>query len=96
MVQKNLDITVTTACPYFSNTGMFKGVKTGMLFPLLDEETVANRIVQGILQEEGEFTIPWSGGVITHFAKTFLPSVVQIPVIEALVGLGAMNQGVDR
>jgi len=30
------NITATTVCPFFINTGMFEGVKTGFLFPLLE------------------------------------------------------------
>jgi hypothetical protein len=32
-------------CPYYINTGMFDGVKTNFLLPILEEDYVANRVV---------------------------------------------------
>ena len=54
---QNKNIPVTTICPFFINTGMFAGVNTGMIAGLLRQETVVNRIVNAILQEEEEVVI---------------------------------------
>jgi hypothetical protein len=35
-------------CPYYINTGMFDGVKTNFLLPILEEDYVANRVVDAI------------------------------------------------
>ena len=96
MIGARRNIVITTACPYFINTGMFKGVKTSRLFPLLNQERVVNRIIYGIEQEEGEFTIPWRGGVINHVCKAILSSSQIVAVQEALVGLGSMDKVVNR
>ena len=36
MKRKYKNIVCTTICPYFINTGMFKGAKGSILFPFLD------------------------------------------------------------
>jgi all-trans-retinol dehydrogenase (NAD+) len=42
------DVHTTVVCPYYINTGMFDGVKTNFLLPILEEDYVANRIVDAI------------------------------------------------
>jgi len=49
MKHKNININVTTICPYIVNTGMFDGAKTSVLFPILDQDHVINRSVNAIL-----------------------------------------------
>ena len=60
MKHNNKNIVCTTICPYIINTGMFKGAKASMIFPFLDSEFVIKRMVNAILQQEEECTIPWS------------------------------------
>ena len=48
MVSNNRNITVTLACPYFFDSGMFKDVKHRFILPLLKMEKVADRIIYGI------------------------------------------------
>jgi len=74
------NIKCTTICPYFVNTGMFEGVRTTRLFPLLDSDFVSDRCVSAILQEEGEVSIPWDLGFIIHFIKAFVPSDGQLKI----------------
>ncbi len=42
------DLHVTTVCPSYINTGMFKGVKAPFLFPLLEPEDITNRIIEAV------------------------------------------------
>lgn len=70
------NITCTTVCPYVINTGMFEGASTSWLFPILEQEYTADRILSAILQEEGEVAIPWKVGILQHFGKAILPSDV--------------------
>jgi len=51
-LQKNINVTVV--CPYFINTGMFKGVTTKYpwLLPILEPEDMVDRIVTGIRGNE--------------------------------------------
>lgn len=41
-------VRVTTVTPYYIKTGMFRGVKTSPLLPMLEPEKVARSIVRGI------------------------------------------------
>lgn len=45
-------------CPYYINTGMFTGVKNGLL-PLLEPEYVADRIVNSIQRCDEMLIMPW-------------------------------------
>jgi all-trans-retinol dehydrogenase (NAD+) len=47
-------------CPYFTDTGMFKGVKTRfpLLLPILKPEYVARRIVNGVLKGRKQIILP--------------------------------------
>ena len=96
MYYQGKNITCTTICPYFVNTGMFEGVKTGWLYPLLETDVVVDRCMTAILQNEGEVTIPWNIGVIVHLTKAFFPSSLQIFIAWALVGLNTMDKVAGR
>lgn len=57
---KKQNIYTTLVCPFAINTGMFKGFKTTMqfLFPLLDEQYVAQIVHDGILANRKLVFIP--------------------------------------
>lgn len=59
MKQAQKNIVCTTICPMFINTGMFQGVKTSILLPLMTAEDVVRRIMIGIRQNEEIVHIPW-------------------------------------
>jgi all-trans-retinol dehydrogenase (NAD+) len=42
------DLQVTSVCPSYIDTGMFKGVKAPMLFPLLEPEAISTKIIKAI------------------------------------------------
>lgn len=46
------DLHVTTVCPSYINTGMFKGVKAPLLFPLLEPEDITDSIISAIKSNE--------------------------------------------
>jgi all-trans-retinol dehydrogenase (NAD+) len=79
-------ITCTTICPSYIDTGMFEGVKCSMLFPLLKQQVVADRIVQAIRQNEEEVNIFWLMGTLAHLCKAVLPSSVVDFLGWALLG----------
>lgn len=62
-------IPCTTICPSYINTGMFAGIQCPPLLPLLNQLTVADRIVQAILQEENVVCIPWWSGLTNHLLR---------------------------
>jgi len=54
-------IRTTVVCPYYIDTGMFKGVKTrfSWLLPILKEQKVAHRIVRAIRRNQQRVVMPW-------------------------------------
>jgi all-trans-retinol dehydrogenase (NAD+) len=86
------NITCTIICPFFINTGMFEGVATKPLFPLLDQQTTINRMVYGILQNEEEVFIPWRMAVIIHLSKCLFPAPLNDFFVNIVVGTDAMAQ----
>jgi all-trans-retinol dehydrogenase (NAD+) len=53
-------VRTTVVCPYYVDTGMFKGVKTRFpwLLPILDEEYVADQIVNAIRRNRPRVMLP--------------------------------------
>ena len=49
MKSANRNVTCTTICPMFINTGMFSGVRTSVWLPILNQEDVVRRIMTAIL-----------------------------------------------
>ena len=80
------NVTCTTVCPFFINTGMFTGVKTGIIFPLLQQNAVVDRIINAILQSEGEVCIPWTMGVMTHILKGLFSPALNDILVNLTVG----------
>ena len=56
-VEKLTGIHATTVCPWYINTGMFNGVKPGVI-SFLETEHVADRIVDAILRNQRALLIP--------------------------------------
>ena len=52
------DLHVTTVCPSYIDTGMFKGVKAPLFFPLLEPEETANRVIQSLKKNEIILILP--------------------------------------
>jgi len=52
------NVKFTTVMPYYINTGMFAGVKSTLLFPILDPEYVVKSIVHGVRTDEVELFLP--------------------------------------
>ncbi len=55
----NTNIKTTIICPAFINTGMFEGVKGPLFMPILKQEYVAKRVVDGMLQNEQMILLPF-------------------------------------
>ncbi len=58
--KQQLNIRTTVICPYFIDTGMFKGVKTKspILLPFLNEKKVANSIIKAIEKNKKRLILP--------------------------------------
>lgn len=50
--QAKTKVHVTTICPSYIDTGMFKGVKAPMLFPLLQPDDIVEKIIKAVKTNE--------------------------------------------
>ncbi|UJR31058.1 hypothetical protein I4U23_018568 [Adineta vaga] len=55
---KKTGVKTTVVCPSFIDTGMFEGVKTSVLFPLLRSNNVCDLIVDAIRKDQHMLLIP--------------------------------------
>lgn len=65
-------IKVTTVTPSYINTGMFEGVKTHWMQPILEPEKTAQRIIRAVEKDKIIIRMPWSV-YMTPFLKGLLP-----------------------
>ena len=70
--QSGKDVHVTTVAPYYINTGMFDGV-TSRIFPILDPEKTARKILRAIEHNRDFKGIPW-GFHFIRFWQGVLPT----------------------
>ncbi|XP_075259556.1 short-chain dehydrogenase/reductase family 16C member 6-like [Convolutriloba macropyga] len=79
-------IHATLICPYLIKTGMFAGVaknQIDFLFPIMEPEYVASRIVRAILTNEKQVIVPKLGGAIAA-AKYLVPWNAWAKTVEIL------------
>lgn len=86
-----INIKTTTICPYFINTGMFDGVRTSWLYPLMEQDDVVWRTVNAVRQDEEHVCIPWSCGLLIPIANA-LPTYVKDFSGWLILGWNAMQQ----
>ena len=70
--QSGKDVHVTTVAPYYINTGMFEGV-TSRIFPILDPEKTARKILHAIEHNKDFKGLPW-GFHFIRFWQGLLPT----------------------
>lgn len=66
------DLHVTTVCPSYINTGMFKGVKAPFLLPLLEPDDITNQIIRAVKKNQKLLLAPDALKIIP-FLKGVLP-----------------------
>jgi len=85
-------VKTTVVCPYYVDTGMFRGVKSrfSFLLPILKEDRVAERIVRAIRRNRARVIMPWLVGTT--------PSLRPLPVwlFDAVAGLLGVNRSMDE
>lgn len=88
------NIKTTIIKPYFIDTGMFKGVSTGV-FSLLDQNDVANHIMNSILTNQYDISIP---GFFNPLIALLLwvPSKCWKPVYDFIGGYDLMALFIGR
>lgn len=66
-------VLTTVICPYYINTGMFRGVRSRFpwLLPILEEDDVAERVVRAIRRGTRRLIMPWPVYVVP--VLRFLP-----------------------
>ncbi len=85
-------VRTTVVCPYYIDTGMFRGVATRFpwLLPILKEEKVAERIVRAVARNRRRLVMPW--------LVWWVPPLRMLPVgmFDALADLLGINRSMDH
>ncbi len=84
------DLHVTTVCPSYIDTGMFKGVKAPLLFPLLEPEDTVNKIIKAVKKNTTLLLIPENVNLVP-FLKGVFPSKIFDKVASFLGVYSSMN-----
>jgi len=89
-MKKNIYTTIIT--PYFINTGMFSGVKSrfSFLLPILDENKIANKIVNAIIKKKHRVISPPM--VYTLFPLRLLP----VPIFDWISNFMGINDAMKN
>lgn len=85
-------IRTTVVCPYYIDTGMFRGVKTrfSWLLPILDPVYVTFRILDAIEKDRSRLIMPRF--VVSVLMIKFLPA----PLFDAIMGFFGVNRSMDE
>lgn len=87
---QNPNLQVTSVCPSYIDTGMFKGVKTPLLFPLLEPEDISNKIIKAIKNNQPILMQPDNVNLVP-LIKGMLPTKL-FDVVAGWVGVySSMN-----
>ncbi len=84
-------VRVTTVAPYYINTGMFEGVRS-RIFPILDPEATARKILRAIERNKDFRGIPW-GFHFIRFWQGLLPTSWFDTVFGGWFGIFAAMDG---
>ncbi len=90
--KQNSKIKTTLVCPYFINTGMFKGVKTrfSWMLPILDEDVIARRIVRAVVKNKQQLIMPLS--IYLLFPLRLLPT----SIFDSILSFLGINNTMDQ
>lgn len=92
LLQQITGVKLTCICPYFINTGMFKGVDTY----LLETEHVARSTVLAVLTNQEELLLPITLRISITFSKIIPTTVYALLAGLVNVNLAAMSSFVGR
>jgi all-trans-retinol dehydrogenase (NAD+) len=90
--QQDSKIITTVVCPFYTDTGMFDGVKTrfSWLLPILKPEDVAERILKAIQGDRRRLVMPWF--VYTAWPSRLLP----VDWFDALMAFFGVSHSMDE
>ncbi|MFK7973097.1 MAG: SDR family oxidoreductase [Bacteroidia bacterium] len=86
MEAKYHHINVTTVTPGYIDTGMFEGVTSPTLMPMLKPTEIVNKIILAIKRNEIQLRAPWSV-YLAPFLRGILPTRVFDYVVGDLLGV---------
>uniref|UniRef100_A0A6B2LBN0 Short-chain dehydrogenase/reductase 3 n=1 Tax=Arcella intermedia TaxID=1963864 RepID=A0A6B2LBN0_9EUKA len=81
----------TVVCPFYINTGMFKGVRS-RLIPILDEQYVADSIVNAVRENEEFLGLP----SLVHYGSMLLNAILPVPILDFCYKLSGMSSTMDQ
>jgi len=90
--QQDSKVITTVVCPFYTDTGMFDGVKTrfSWLLPILKPEAVVRRIVTAIQKDRRRLVMPWF--VYTSWPSRLLP----VDWFDALMAFFGVSHSMDE
>jgi all-trans-retinol dehydrogenase (NAD+) len=90
--QQNSKVITTVVCPFYTDTGMFDGVKTrfSWLLPILKPEAVVRRIVKAIQRDRRRLVMPWF--IYTSWPSRLLP----VGWFDALMAFFGVSHSMDE
>jgi all-trans-retinol dehydrogenase (NAD+) len=74
-------VNVTTVMPYYIKTGMFAGVKSSPLMPLMEPKDAACAVFNAIEKNRPRLRIPWQ-----IYGLPFFKGVLPTPIFDFIVG----------
>jgi all-trans-retinol dehydrogenase (NAD+) len=85
-------VKTTVVCPYYIDTGMFRGVKSRFpwLLPILDPDAVADRVVDAIARDRQRVWMPPALYLLP------LMRVLPVGVFDAVATFLGVNASMDR
>lgn len=88
----NSKVVTTVVCPFYTDTGMFDGVRTRIpwLLPILKPDSVVRRIVSAIEKDRRRLVMPWF--VYTAWPSRLLP----VSWFDALMAFFGVSHSMDE
>jgi all-trans-retinol dehydrogenase (NAD+) len=85
-------VRTTVVCPFFIDTGMFRGVRTRfpLLLPILKSEYAARRIVAAVLKNKKRLIMP------AFVYSVFLLRLLPVPFLDRAVDFFGINHSMDH
>ena len=85
-------VLTTVICPFYINTGMFRGVRSRFpwLLPILEEDDVAERVVRAIRRGKRRLIMPWPVHVVPVIR------ILPVGVFDWLANFLGVNSSMDE